>query len=272
MKLHQTMLAVVAALMTMSVSAPAWAVSVVGYWRMEVDNNAGAGFSIPNEVIGSALTGAAGSIEALNGGGIAFFPSLPNGGATNSFGLNGSPDINGTIAHYAALDASSITVEFFARTNEGDARFMLRQTGTTGLRIDQPNTLRVQYSTAAGQVTLTPGTNYDANWKHFAFTYDEFTGIGRVFIDGVQVAMNDGANNQALTWPALSSLLVGQAFDGGAPFSGDSNPIFDEIRIMDAAIASQYFLIGTTAIPEPATAGLLALGGMALLRRRCAAA
>ncbi|MEZ5301327.1 MAG: LamG-like jellyroll fold domain-containing protein [Verrucomicrobiales bacterium] len=258
---------------SVSISGLTSAAVVTGHWRMETDNDPGTGFSIPNEIAGgSPLVGSAGAISALNGGGVSFYPTLTQGAVPNGFGLDGSPNINGSISSYLGLNPSSITLEFFGRTNEGDARFLIQQSGATGLRIDQPNNLRVQYSTASGQVTLTGfGVNYDADWDHFAFTYDEVTGVGSVFLNGLLVGSNDGPDGEALTWPA-GPMLLGQAFDGGGPFSGtgNSDALIDELRIVDAAIQPYRFMIGTFPVPEPSRALLLALGmaGFALRRRR----
>lgn len=223
----------------------------VGWWRMETNAAPGPNFIIPNEVPGApSLTGAAGNLQALNGGGFNLTPTLPNG-TINGGGLNGDPNINGVIAQYPELNVSSGTFEFFARSNEGDARFLIRQDGAgTGLRIDQPNALRIQYSTGAGQVEFTGLTDFNADWNHVALTYDEVSGVGRVFLDGVEVAVNDGPDNQPLTWPSLD-LEVGQALDGGGGFSGNDDPFFDELRVSDTALQAFELLSGVGAPPPP---------------------
>jgi len=235
---------------------------VIGYWRAEVDNDAGGGLSIPNEVAGTPLTAPNATIAPD----VPLTP-IPWTGAINVGSINGNANIDGTVAYYAALDAASVTIEYFARTNEGDARLLLRQSGTTGLRIDQPNNVRVQYSTSAGQVTLSNQHNYGSTWDHFAFTYDAATGIGKAFVNGLQVGINDGPDGLPLTWPAGASLLVGQALDGGTGFSNNSLGFFDELRISDVALEPSQFLIAP-GIPEPGTLSLLALGALGLLRRR----
>lgn len=272
--MFQSVIVAAFAAVAFGVASQASAVNVTGWWRMEQDNDAGSGYSIANEVAGSALVGDNGSVETLSGGGISLSPINDDSSfIANNQGLNGSPNINGTIAQYAALDSSSITVEFFARSNEGDARWLLRQSGSTGLRIDQPNDIRVQYSTSEGQVTLDSNFNMNANWNHVAFTYDEASGLGQVFIDGVLADSNDGTDGLALTWPNLD-LSVGNGVDGGSGFSGNSEALFDELRILDGALNPSQFLIGDAkyTVPEPTTAtlALLGLAGLAKRRRRVA--
>ncbi len=229
----------------MVLAAPASAVNVTGWWRMEADNDPGSGYSIANEVVGGpSLIGTSGNIQAT----VPVNPIPQPPMVANNFALSGDNNVNGTIAPYAGLDVTSGTFEFYARANEGDARFLLRQTGATGLRIDVPNNLRVQYSTAAGQVTIQGGlNNFDANWDHVAFTYDEVTGVGNVYVNGALAGTNDGPDNQPLTWPAALPLQVGNGMDGGGGLIDQA--IFDELRIANMALPPSQFLNGTAAAP-----------------------
>jgi hypothetical protein len=244
-------------LIVAAMSSVALADPIIGWWRMETDTDGGAGFSVPNAVSGSPLNGANGSVQPLNNVGgpqITFFPNLPQPPSpANASGLNGNADINGSIAHYAALDAASITVELFARTQEGAGDLLNRRSGSVGLQVTDFNGLDVLYSTPAGSVTISNNVDFDDEWRHFAFTYDQPTGIGRVFIDGVQTGINDGPDGQALTWPALSALLVGTGMDGGGAFSANNLPFIDELRIANIALSPSQFLIGNVSleIPEP---------------------
>ncbi len=212
--------------------------AVVGEWRMETDTNADTGFSVPNEVAGgNALTGVAGSIDSA----VPVNP-IPQTAAVNTGSLNGGPDINGNVAWYGALDSNSITVEYWARSNEGDARMILRQSGTEGLRIDNPDNVRVQYSTASGQVSFNTGLNHDGNWDHFAFTYDQNTGVGQAYVNGNPAGSNSGPEGEALTWPAATALSVGNGMDGGGGLSTTDQGFFDELRISNIALSSRKLL------------------------------
>ncbi len=216
--------------------------AVIGHWRAETDDDAGAGLSIPNEIgAGTPLTAPSAAIHPD----VPYDP-VPLTGAPNTGSIDGGADINGTIAHYAGLDAASITVEFFARTNEGTANMILRQDGAVGLRIDQPNNTAVQYSVDDGaggstQVSVTGLNNFDANWDHFAFTYDQATGLGRAYVNGVQAGFDNGPDGRALAWPDLAPMLVGDGYDGGGGLNGEAG-IFDELRISDTALTPMEFL------------------------------
>src|SRR5688572_32919407 len=112
-----------AGLLAAALAAPAGA-ATIGYWRMEADLDATAnGLRVANEVAGGSdlISNQAFVDLAANPNG-----TVPNTGATNlgSVGSTlqgGANGINGTAAWYSVLDSSSITAEFWARTNEGQA-------------------------------------------------------------------------------------------------------------------------------------------------------
>lgn len=249
--------------------APASASTIVGYWRMEQDTDGSAGYSIPNEVAGNPLNGSDGAVAPP----VPVNP-VPQTGATNTNALGGRDaaggnfQLNGTIPYYAALDVSSITVEFFVRTTEGGGRFAGRRAGATGVLIDDPTSLRALYSTASGSVTINGGFNFPSSngeWTHVAFTYEQATGLAQLFVNGIVIGMNDGPDGEALTWPAGGDFVVGPDIDG---FTLRGESIFDELRITDMALEPSQFL-NVLNVPEPTTAVLLALGvAMCALSRR----
>ncbi|MEM1013398.1 MAG: LamG-like jellyroll fold domain-containing protein [Planctomycetota bacterium] len=243
--------------------------NTIGYWRMEQDDNANQlSYSVPNEVTsGNPLTGAFGDIEAE-----VPFDTVPLTGAANSGALSGvdntgfSPDISGSVSYYPALDASSITIEFFARTLENQGNFISRRDGaSSGILINNPSELSVRYTTVSGLVELTDLFDFGADWEHFAFTYDQATGVGNVYVSGNLVGTHDGPDGEALTWPSGSALLVGQALAGGPALLRES--IFDELRISDTALNTTEFL-DPFVIPEPASLAAGAVGALLLLRRQ----
>jgi hypothetical protein len=249
-----------AGLLAVALAAPAGA-ATIGYWRMEADLDATAnGLRVANEVAGgSALISNQAFVDlAANPNG-----TVPNTGAINlgSVGSTlqgGANGINGTVAWYSVLDSTSITAEFWARTNEGQATLLARSTGANGFTIANPNALTVTYRVSNGAggsvaVTLNTGHNMDATWRHYAFTYDAPTGVGAFYVNGVMVTSNDGADGRALFWGGASPLRVGELMDYAAAFNGT----MDEVRLSDVALSSTQFL---GAVPEPAGALLLALG------------
>jgi Concanavalin A-like lectin/glucanases superfamily len=267
MSLHlPTKRLVLAGLLLASLAAPASA-ATIGYWRMEADLDPSAnGLRVANEVAGGSdlLSNQAFVDLAANPNG-----TVPNTGAINlgSVGSTlqgGGNGINGTVAWYSVLDASSLTAEFWARTGEGEATLLARSTGANGFTIANPNALSVTYRVSNGAggsvaVTLNTGHNMDATWRHYAFTYDQATGVGSFYVDGAVVASNNGVDGRALYWGGASPLRVGQLMDYASAFNGT----LDEVRLSDVALTPTQFL---GAVAEPGAVLLLGLAGLAYVR------
>ena len=232
----------------------------IGYWRMEADLDASAnGLEVANEVAGSPLLSSEAFVDTLanpNG-------TVPQTGSTN-FGSVGATfqgaanGINGTVAWYAALDVSSISVEFWARTIENTATLFSRTTGgADGITLGSPNSLSLTYHVddgAGGSTGVALGGlgNMDATWHHYAFTYDEFAGLGSFYIDGALVASDDGPDGRPLFWGTQVDLSIGLLMDYAAAFNGT----MDEFRIDDGTLPPTSFLN----TPEPSSLLLLGLG------------
>ena len=110
---------------------------------------------------------------------------IPGTGAANFGSLDpiGPPgpngQIDGTIAQYAELNVDSITVEFWAHTNENAGSLVTRRVGNTGFEIFNFNDVQVSYFVEDGlggtdQILLDPSgantINMDQNWVKSSFT------------------------------------------------------------------------------------------------------
>jgi hypothetical protein len=244
--------------------------ATIGYWRMEADLDASAnGLRVANEIAGgSALLSASAFVDLVaNPNGTVPATGSTNLGSLGSTQQGGPAGINASAAWYAALDTASITLEFWARTGEAEATLISRTTGANGIVIRNPNALSVTYYVSNGAgggtaVTLSGLDNMDANWSHYAFSYDAASGVGLFYVDGVVVASNDGADNRGLFWGAPSSLQIGTLMDYASAFNGT----LDEVRVDSTALGPTAFL--NQLVPEPGTALLLGLGLAGLSARR----
>jgi hypothetical protein len=248
-------------------AAPAGA-APIAYWRMETDLDPSAnGLRIANGIAGgSDLVSATAFVDlAANPNGTVPATGSTNLGSLGSTQQGGAAGINASAAWYAALDTASITLEFWARTGEAVATIFSRTSGANGIVIQNPNALSITYYVSNGAggataVTLSGLDNMDANWSHYAFTYDAATGVGLFYVDGAVVGSNDGPDNRGLVWGAPSAVQLGVLMDYASAFNGT----LDEVRVDDVALAPTQFL--NVLAPEPSTALLLGLG-LAALRR-----
>ncbi len=108
-----------------------------------------------------------------------------------------------------------------------------------------------------------PITSVENEWVHVAVTYDGIN--ASMYINGILFRQgpwtSDLKSNDAKITLGTNHLKADGTFVGSNHFyQGD----IDEVRIYDQALSAQEI----RAIPEPATLSLLAVGGLALLRKR----
>ena len=129
--------------------------------------------------------------------------------------------------------------------------------------ITDPNTLNVTwYVDVAGSPTaysMANLDNMDANWRHYAFTYDEMTGTATFYVDGIAVDSFDGPDNAPLVIVASTPVELGILMD----FATAGQGTLDEVRLSGTALEPSGFLA-----PEPSNALLVGLGLVALAARR----
>jgi hypothetical protein len=241
--------------------------STVGYWRMEVDNDlSAAGLSVPNELaFGTPFVSSEAQLDGVN------LPTTivpitfqSNQFSLSSFNQGGAAGINGSAAWYTELAVTSVTVEYWARTVESTATpFSWTTGGLDGIVIANPNSIDVTWHVDVGGTpmaySLTNLTNMDANWHHYAFSYDEVDGLASFFLDGVLVQNFDGPDGAPLVLAAGTPIEAGVLMDYASAGQGT----LDELKIDGSVLDIDEFLL----TPEPGTAVLLGLGLLLLVAR-----
>ena len=187
-----------------------------------------------------------------------------------------------TVEAFVNLDSASGAMNIFRKTalwlgsgNDGDAEdgfsFILSD-GKPILRLGRDS----EGNAADRDMAAVEATDAIATgqWVHLAGTWDGSAGDLKLFVDGVEVtttAVEQGTTGNffptTLTNPLNDASNDGPAAIGAIDRGGDNFAQFfdgsiDEVRISDEALSPSAF------IPEPATMGLLAVGGVVMLARR----
>lgn len=258
-----------------SLFATAAQASTIAYWRMEANTVSGPDLSIVNEAAGGTpLTNTNPLAPQPSAGLTTDVPvtTVPQTDATNTHSLfpGGSGTKGVSAASYAGLNLTgSATVEFWVKTPEGLATLVSHSgdsssgnshnAATKGFTIYmESGTLYAKYRLADGQVTLSVASVDFSDWTFVAWTYDQGSGVGKLYLNGVEQTSNDGLDGQGLVWNSSNrDLWVGEGLD-------DANGGIDEVRISDVALSPSQFLN----VPEPATLGLLGAGVILMLSCR----
>lgn len=134
------------------------------------------------------------------------------------------------------------------------------------------NELDVRFDGLAGRPTVAGFA--DGSVHHMVATYDSVTGLKSIYMDGDLIGQVFVGAGQLITSGGLANAFIGSSGGGSEPWTG----LIDEFAIYRTAltaeeIAQHYRLIQHNtnyfgSIPEPATMSLLALGGLAIMRRR----
>ena len=113
-----------------------------------------------------------------------------------------------------------------------------------------------------------PEAEYLDQWKFVAFVFDAGTGTSYVGSETDPAVLRGTASGFASPSPGTPTQLE----IGGSTITWGVNALpaaFGDVRVYDTALsAAEVEAIRLEAIPEPTSLGLLALGGLALVRRR----
>jgi len=257
----------------LSTSLPA---EVISWWRFEPSpaSPASNGSTNPNDIASepaiistnaSIGTNAPDLFDTIVPG-----ANVPNTGSILAINQGGSAGIQGKAAYSSTLDVESITVEFWARTNESTAGFVARTTSSNtaesgnisdGFRITDPDNVRVDFWTAENpsgknsqSTTLTSGISInDGEWHYIVFRYDATSQVAELNVDDATASQTVSGNNQQLFWGSGNSqpeVTIGDLMDGN---TGNNNGTLDEIRFSSLAISDDDLLLTPAPVPEPGT-------------------
>jgi Concanavalin A-like lectin/glucanases superfamily/PEP-CTERM motif len=261
-QLARSLIAILAVAMPLAAAA-----APIGYWRFEVDDDVSLdGLSSPNELaFGTPMISSEATLDGSNlPVGLVPLSGAPNGSSVAARFQGGTNGINASAAWYAELLVTSITVEFWARTIESVATpFRWTSGGADGILITDPNSLDVTWYVNVGGTptafTMSNLANMDASWSHYAFSYDEASGVATFRVDGVVVQSVDGPDGAPLLLAPGTPVEIGVLMD----YSSAGQGTIDELRLSGSSLGDSALLI-----PEPSTASLLALGLAAFGARR----
>ncbi|MBI1367571.1 MAG: PEP-CTERM sorting domain-containing protein [Planctomycetes bacterium] len=265
--------------------------ATIGYWQFDdgsAPNDANTLVSQTNSptVDGTGVSEGSGKPKFNNDVPIPFVRdgiggSIINAANTTSLKLtNGNlPAVNGhsaSVVHVAdstLMRPASFTAEAFVKVDHhiDFAGIMGKERSVDGgdtwqLDIDNTGKLRARFDTQTGSgAGNPPGYNQsvvssffieDGLWHHIALTYDGSTRAFKIYADYNLVG--SGTTTFNLIYDAgffEVGHIAGRAFDGWV----------DEVRLSDTVLATNQFL---TVIPEPSSAALMGLMGLALVRRK----
>ncbi len=177
-----------------------------------------------------------------------------------------SMNIGGEGGDPTALDTVSQTVSMFFKTSQADGWTRLMTKDPDGVHdfdlvFDNASGKLVLVNRNATSAAYEGETNYrDGAWHHIVAVRDSGAqGDMRLYVDGAAVALVDRGGS----WSAGYGARFGAH---GTSSSGAFDGYIDEIAIWDRALtATEAEGLFSAAIPEPATLGLVATIGMALL-------
>lgn len=191
-----------------------------------------------------------------------------------------SPDGGGNDGAYSGSDFTlgdhTRTIAFWMKATAGDhgdvnsTLISLGDTSANGTRFDirvTGNKLRFE---VGGGGTTTGATIADGSWHHIAIvvpTVGATVSASQYSIDGGTLTAFGGTTGATTVGinTVDNPLRLGESVVGTD--DRDYKGLIDEVRIYDEAL-SQSAITALASVPEPSSAALLGLGGLALILRR----
>ncbi|MBT3199128.1 MAG: LamG domain-containing protein [Phycisphaerales bacterium] len=250
----------IVAVMMLSVTAMQSQAAIIGHWKLDDGSGSVVDDSSVNDRDGVLNSGTwKSTVPPAKVGGAIEFTSSGDGVSVNmGAGVLPSGNAERTITAWVRSDASS-DKKFFGYGGSGAGRTFDWVVEGTGIWLRH----------GGGQVKWDFGYTL-GTMMHVAIVVPiDAANVGdvKLYIDGSEQAAPNINNNSVLDTTAATSFYIGRGFSSAA-FDG----IVDDVQFYDTALSDQDISSlaanpGAT-VPEPATMTLLALGGLAMLRRR----
>ncbi|MBT3199105.1 MAG: LamG domain-containing protein [Phycisphaerales bacterium] len=244
-----SVLAVASVMATFAFTAVSTEAAMVGHWQFDNSGNVGQATVSSNlQTVGNASYSASGKV----------------GGALSLDGNGDYLRVDGsdTLATGMPTGDGSYTIAAFIQTTTAGKGIIGWGSYGSGasvnaLRTDGAKLLNYSWGGGVDYSASAP-TILDGQWHHVAATYDAASSTKRLYFDGAEIGSGK----------VIGDLTVGaQKFRIGSTNNGEYfNGLLDDMRVYNTALSESE--ISGLSVPEPATMSLLALGGLAILRRR----
>ncbi len=203
------------------------------------------------------------SVSALNftgaGGGITAQTATPSPVSATYAQFVGADGAGSWGADWSTMPADNFVVELWI--NYSDTASVMNLLATNGgagaMKLTLDNGILKSSLHNVAWIDQTGTSIATDTWVHIAMVRDN--GTYTAYFNGI------AGNSAAVAAPVWNSGHLGVDIGGGNRYTGD----MDEVRIFSFADGDDYVAAFNLApVPEPATMSLLALGGIAMLRRR----
>jgi hypothetical protein len=248
-------------------------------WSFEEGNNGTGGLGVAPTTGGWVVATPAGGVNgtASSSSAVSYVAATADVPGNVALQLQGYGDPSGWAASYVMFENNAVfnlsenrsyTIELFVKSAgpnaDGDSTNWIlskdySNSGSKGWGVYWNESTGKVSATFAGNTITSTTSIGDGAWHHLAITHEADSGTYTLYVDK---SVEGTLENYFAGCVSAGNLYLGAGFGWQTPrtFAG----WVDEFRISEAALSPSQF------VPEPVTLAMLALGGVAVLRRRMA--